>query len=271
MDKVSLLLVQNLAVADLLYILSNILPSVVTYIAGRYVLGKIYCFISAQTSFIYGQVNILTVLAITAYRLHLLRHPLSTVSRCTGKIGLVVIWVIASSTTITCFAYKSDSVFSQKSAKCLSTIYINKDASLHIRVQTGIIIIVPLISIVIINILLFIISFKSSKKYKTSTERNSARALLTVCALSSVFIVSWIPYLIYLMWKGVNPDLPVAVEQTALSCIMVNSFCNPVLYTMTNRRFGNYVWSMIRSLTPGIGSDSITATDSSRKTTNSEI
>ena len=50
LDKASLILIQNLAVADILYTICDILPQFVTYIAGRWVLGKVYCFMSAHCS-----------------------------------------------------------------------------------------------------------------------------------------------------------------------------------------------------------------------------
>ena len=255
MDRISLFLIQNLAVADFLYTVGNILPSAVSYIVGRYVLGNVYCFISAQTTLIFGQANPLLVLAITAYRLHLLRSPLGGITRGTAKIGVAVIWVTASSTTITSIAYRSESIFSQKSAKCWSSIYSNESASILLRMLIGGILIIPLISIIIMNFFLFTIAFKYSRKFVASTERSNSRALTTVCALSGTFIVSYIPFLIFLMWKGVNPDLPFAVEQLGISCIMINACFNPILYTMTNRRFGKFVWKMFISLAPGIGSD----------------
>ena len=256
MDKISLLLVQNLAVADFIYILSNILPSAVSYIARKYILGTVYCFISAQTSFIYAQVNTVTVLAITAYRLWILRSPLRPVTHGGAKVGVGVIWITACATTVICLAYKSTSIFSQKSAKCYSSIYTNKNktASILFRLTFGGAVFLPVVIIGIINVILFIISYKSSKKLRaaqglsTSKELNSARALTTVCALSCAFTASWLPYLIFMIWKGFDAELPDEVEQVGVSCIMINSFCNPILYTMTNRRFGGFVWSMLTSV-----------------------
>ena len=255
MDKISLLLVQNLAVADFIYILSNIFPSAVSYIARKYILGPVYCFISAQTSFIYAQVNTVTVLSITAYRLWILRAPLRPVTHGAAKVGVVVIWITACATTILCLAYKSKSIFSRKSAKCYSGIYTNKDltASILFRLIFGGAVLFPVVIIGIINVILFIISYKSSKKlraaqgFNTSREVNSARALTTVCALSCAFTASWLPYLIFMIWKGFDPKLPDEVEQVGISCIMINSFCNPILYTLTNKRFGRFVWNMVTS------------------------
>ena len=259
MDKISLLLVQNLAVADFIYILNNVLPSAVTYIAKKYILGPVYCFLSAQTSFIYAQVNTVTVLSITMYRLWILLAPFRPVTHGAAKVGVVVIWITACATTILCLAYKSESKFSPKSAKCFSTIYTNQSltASILFRVIFGGAVLFPVVIIGIINVILFIISYKSSEKsraaqgFNTSSKlsnHNKARALTTVLALSSAFTASYLPYLIFLIWKGLDKDLPYQVEQVGVSCVMINSFCNPILYTLTNKRFGRFVWNMITSV-----------------------
>ena len=65
MDEVSLTFVRNLAIADIIYTLLVILPITVTYMTGKYILGKIYCFVNAQLNFIPGSVNILTSMVIT--------------------------------------------------------------------------------------------------------------------------------------------------------------------------------------------------------------
>ena len=245
MDKVSLLLVQNLAAADILYIVTNMVPASISYIAGKYVLGKAYCFWTAQTPFIPAGVNTLTVLAITAYRLRTLLSPLNALSKGTAKVCVALIWLIASIPTIMALSYKAESKFSPKSAKCFTTMYTIEAASVPFRTVWGAILIFPLVSIFIINILLFIIASRQGKKHSFSSQSNNRRALVTVCALSGVFIVSLIPNLIMMVWKGIDPNAPFAVEQVGMSTVMLNAFCNPILYTVTNRRFGKFVWSTV--------------------------
>jgi hypothetical protein len=132
------------------------------------------------------------------------------------------------------------------------------------------VVIVPIIAIVIINIILFTISRRSSKRIMASAQSHSCiessnkRALTTVCALSCVFTLSWTPYFIFMIWKGVNSDLPPAVEQVGQCCIMINAFCNPIIYTMTNRRFGSFVWRMITKRTPGFCTGSVSSVQTSR-------
>ena len=82
----------------------------------------------------------------------------------------------------------------------------------------------------------------------TSTwRRGTVHVHLPQCALSAVFVCSWSPGIVYLMWKGVNPDLQFVLEQVAVNCVLINT-CNPILYTTTNRRCGRFVWRMATSI-----------------------
>ena len=248
LDQVTLLFVQNLAAADLLYILFNVLPVSVTFIARKYIMGDVYCFISAQLAFIPGTLNGLTILALTAYRLHLVRCPFNSMSILTAKFVLFILFLISLILTCICLWYKSKSVFIPHVGKCVSTVYINIEASVVFRITVCIIIVVPIVAITIINGILCVISVRSSRK--AQSERSNMRPLVTVCFLSGMFIISWVPYLCYAIWQGVDSSVPLQVVHLAYACIQINSFCNPILYTVTNKRFGKYVRNVARGMLP---------------------
>ena len=243
LDRVSLILVQNLAVADIIYTLCVILPQLITYVAGQWVLGKVYCFISAQISFIPGSANALTVLLITSYRLWLVTHPFSSTSKNKARIVVAITWVLASAGTVISLSYKSSSTFNPKNGKCTSEIYVIKEAEAIFKIAVGVIIMIPLLVITVENIILCVIAVKSSRMQENS--KPNYKALVMVCALSGIFILSWVPYVIYSFMISKNPDVPKAVELLSFHCIYINAFANPILYTLTNRRFGEYVRSLL--------------------------
>ena len=74
--------------------------------------------------------------------------------------------------------------------------------------------------------------------------------LITVCILSGCFVASWTPYVIYVLWKTRDPGVPPLLELFAFHAIQLNAVCNPILYTMTNRRFGRYVKQLLRRFVP---------------------
>ena len=163
LDRVSLVLVQNLAVADIFYTICVILPQLITYIAGKWVLGKVYCFMTAQISFIPGSANALTVLLITTYRLWLVTHPFSSAPEHLVRIVVAVTWVLASAGTIISLAYKSPSTFNPRNGKCMSGVYENLAAQAVLKIALAVIVMIPLFVITVENIALSVIAVKSSR------------------------------------------------------------------------------------------------------------
>ena len=281
LDKVSVLFVQNLAVADLVYILCNVLPSAVTYIAGRYVLGSAYCFINAAITLIPGSVNTLTILALTAYRLLIVVSPYRAFTLLRARVIVGLTWLVACVPVAVVLAYESKSVFVRTYAACVSDVYERKEATAVVRLCLGSIIILPILGTTVINAILCTISISLKKKARARRKMNEGiqnelcppnaginhqelksgsitqlkpkkknNPLITVCILSGCFVASWTPYVIYVLWKTRDPGVPPLLELFAFHAIQLNAVCNPILYTMTNRRFGRYVKQLLRRFVP---------------------
>ena len=247
LDQISMLFIQNLAVADIFYIFCNVLPCTITLLKGKYVLGDVYCFISAHLSFCPACLNTLTILTLTAHKLRTVCDPLHfSVTTRTAKIVILAIWFIATIPMDVSIGFKSKAVFIQNSAKCFSTIYgPGGTSSTVFRVVIGSLIFVPLLGITIFNTILCVIAYRSSTRDSANAARSGTKALTTVCMLSGVFIISWTPYIIYVMWKSEEMGL------IGIQAISLDSFVNPILYTFTNKRFGRYVMSVARGMILG--------------------
>ena len=247
LDRVSVILVQNLAAADILYIISNILPQAVTCLAGKWILGPVYCFINAQIAFIPGSANALTVLLITSYRLWLVTHPFSAVSELKVMIIAILTWMLATAGTVISLVYKSSSTFNPSNGKCMSSVYENAEAGPLFKFAVAVIIMMPLLVITIENIFLCAIAVRTSRRFQGQVNNKiNFKALVMVCALSGLFILSWVPYVIYTFMKSKNPDISQSLDLLAFNCISINAFVNPILYTLTNKRFGMYVKNLLQ-------------------------
>ena len=249
LDKVSLIFVQNLALADMLYTICVILPQFVTYTAGSWILGDVYCFVMAQVGIIPVSANTCTVLAITAYRLRVVTNPFLNVSKKYARIAVGITWIIACIPTVVFQVYKAKSAFHPENGRCLSDIYDNDSARVLVMSCVGLIVVLPLFAITTCNIILCTIAAKHSRRSPaTPGEKGNYRALLMVCCLSGLFIISWTPYLVYTFLKIKRPNMPAALDLLAFHCIFINSFGNPILYTVTNKRFGLFVRQLVLNL-----------------------
>ncbi|KAL5247226.1 hypothetical protein ACHWQZ_G019173 [Mnemiopsis leidyi] len=242
LDRVSLILIRNLALADILYTLCVVVPQLVTYVARKWVLGRVYCVVMAQLGIIPVSANTLTVLAITSYRLKVVLNPLSVNSEQQAKVGVGVIWVLALVPTLVAASYKSRSEFHPENGRCLVDIYDNDKARIPVMMCVGVMVILPLFAITIFNMILSGIAIKYSRKKE---RRFNYRSLIMVCSLSGLFIVSWTPYVIFTFSKMKVSTVSSVLDLLAFHCIFINSASNPVLYTVVNKRFGEYVTELL--------------------------
>ena len=247
LDRISILFVRNLAVADILYSLITVIPLTITYFAGGYVLGDVYCFISAHLPFLPGSVNCHTVLAITAYRLRMILVPLNVDSKKFAQVAIVLIWLVSFAGTSISLGYKSDHVFVPSSAKCVSTVYLNTAAAGMFKAVTVLQIVLPVIIITIINITLLMVAYRKRRKHGRNTAANR-KGYITILVLSGLFICSLTPFVIFAFLKTSGINIHPSLDLMAFHFILINVGGNPVLYTMTNKRFGKYVTDLAKRL-----------------------
>ena len=194
----------------------------------------------AQVGIIPISANTLTVLSITSYRLYIIRSPFSSITTKSARVVTALTWLIGCIPVAVFVGYKSKSEFHPENARCLSDIYDNASAKIPVMILVGLIVILPLLIITVFNIILSVIAVRHNR----SPDKNY-KALVMVCSLSGLFIISWSPYIVYTVLKAKSTSLPAALDLAAFHCIFLNSFGNPILYTLTNRRFSQYVQSVL--------------------------
>ncbi|XP_063694954.1 somatostatin receptor type 4-like [Bolinopsis microptera] len=249
LDKISLIFVKNLAAADILYTIFTIFPNFITFSARRWVLGKVWCFMSAQLSFIPGLVNISIVLCITLYRLVLVVSPFH-ITRCyTARIIAGGFWVIAIIfTLVSAIVFKATSDFNQDNGTCISSLYDDPSAKNVVTVFNMIFVILPMVLITLTNVTLCVIAFRHSRSQRIVVDKRKSRrnkGLVMICLLSGMFVASWLPYIIYNLIKVKTSAVSQELDILSFHCIFFSSFGNPILYSLTNKRFGEYVMRLV--------------------------
>ena len=247
LDRISILFVRNLAVADILYSLITVVPLTITYFAGGYVLGDVYCFISAHFTFIPACANVQTVLTITAYRLRMILVPLNVDSKRYAHVAIVLIWFFSCICTSLSLGYKSDFVFVPSTAKCMSSVYHNPAVAVLIIALTVLQIVLPVIIITIIKLVLLVVAYRTRRRHGRNTGANR-KGYITILVLSGVFICSFTPYVAFAFLKTNGVNIHPSLDLMAFHFILINVGGNPVLYTMTNKRFGIYVKDLAKSV-----------------------
>ena len=247
LDRISIVLVRNLAVADIISTIVVVIPITITYFAGRYIMGDIYCFISAHLPFISGGANSLIVLAITTYRLRVIVFPFHVVSRRSVHLAIILIWIFSMAGPAISLCYKSNCLFVPSSAKCMSTIYTNQDAALLFNTVIILQHVVPLVLITVFNLVLLLVAYRQKKRHNPNSSVNF-RGLFTTSLLSGLFICSVTPFLVFTFLNGQGVKVSPALSLIAFHFTFLNVGGNPILYTITNRRFGKYVQDLAKRI-----------------------
>jgi hypothetical protein len=180
----------------------------------------------------------------------LVTYPFSSVPEVRMRVVLAITWVVSSAGTVISLAHGSSSTFIPETGKCTSSIYENSKAVKILQIALAVIVIIPLFVITIVNFILCIIAVRSSRRAQNS--QANFKALVMVCALSGLFIISWVPYVVYTLMKSQDPEIPPALDLLSFHCVFINSFGNPILYTLTNKRFGNYVRGLLDKVFCGL-------------------
>ena len=239
LDQVLLILIHNMAVADILYLLVYVFPSWITFSAGQWVLGDVWCHVQAEGVYLPGNVISIFTLAITFHRLLLFSFPTRTVTPRIAAFFSGAVWTTAT-VTVTAFLayYGTEAKFDPHIGACVSSPEWNVKGAVGL-VTTIMTIFVPLILITVINLIICIIAFKRSTK-----KRECMKGITLTCLISGAFIVSWAPYIA--MCLADQTSVGQELMFFAFHCVSINTFTNPILYCLTNPRFRKFVSNGVR-------------------------
>ena len=237
MDKVSLLFVENLALADFTLALTRYLIKLITLCSSRWVMGEAVCFITVFISYIVNGAEILITTAISVYRLFVLTHTMdSHISTKYVKMFIVLVWL--STGCVVAVLTIGDTI-----------VYFNPDyfdcdwhlvsLKLYWKISECLYLALPVAVIIIINIWILIIAGRHAKN-KTGEKLPSKSAVITVSSICWVFVVSYIPILIDLMID----DPPSWFNTLAVYTLSISVIGNPIIYTITNNRFRCFIKEM---------------------------
>ena len=230
LDRITVLLVENIAIADVFIISWTYFWIPINHIAGRWILSSEMCFIMAIVQHVFYEAEKCFIILLGLYKLYMLKKPLSnSITTGRAKICVAVVWVFNSCwvpplpfalTTVTYRPYI---------AYCMASLIREMD------IACGIFGIITFFLIVATNIyiLLIVISKAGTKSAKKATK--------TVCLVSCVFMFSYGPWVVYFGYGSAGSEPPPAVFLIGVTTMQLNLIANPLIYTFTNRSFGCFV------------------------------
>lgn len=251
MNHVNLSFIGNLAVSDILYILSRVLTVMITNLTIEWKLGQHLCFASSMLATVSAIANVNFIAALTLYRLIMLFLPLSN-NRITVKHVRFVcygLWLYSCTLAIRSFFVKTTAVFVKGISTCIIQYQYHGIENLLYSI---LFLVSPFIIIIISNIILAVKTILYTRNIKANAqiritkvgikqmyEKRRKQATLTVGSLSLLLIVSWLPSFIK-RFGGLKHTHP-GLSKATIYLYFINSFGNPILYTLCSKDFKVFV------------------------------
>ena len=228
---------------------SQLIPDIVVRVHGHeWLLGEALCKISAHAVYIPGSANIAFIFSISLYRLLSCQFPLhfrDSVSQRQANVYSLLVWLWSFIPSIIYLCHTTETVFEPLSSDC--ALKFDKKSLVNVIIA-GPYVVIPFVGLIVCNILLFYIASKSAARIGRSVKQAS----ITIGAVSGLFVVSWLPYIVrqfIVMITKSELDWPFRPD---ILFYELSIFGNPIIYTIVNKRFKNYLKSKIISLVMGV-------------------
>ena len=267
-DKISTVLVEALAVLDIMIVLSYSVPVWVTLLYRKWILGPIICYIQGFVGFSCCMIEMTVIQGVSIYRFYALSRPLSArtlTCRLARRIIAGIAVFIAS--YMMCIHFMGQFWFFSPALLGCQPSGIT-DPRTHMVVYTAIAtvltMVLPLTTIVLANIGILACvtrsNFQKSKregtlcaKYDKSHLNNlrqvgnnlpGKKAIITVSCVAWAFVISVTPMTIRILLQINQANIDPCFKVISIEALFLNSISNPFIYTTTNQRFRSFMYKI---------------------------
>ena len=243
-DTCTVIFIKHLAIADILYIVTRILPATISHIAGGWVLGAVFCDIEGHIYFVALLASGNLVLAITSFKLFVLTFPLKarTLSSCAPHLITAIIWIHSSMVAFLSLVLKVPSVVNPKiETICEATLNNTVKLEYSLGVVKNVQLWIPAILNPFFTLALWFLAYKHTRIMKrVNANVSTHKAVVTVLAVGLLFFVVWLPTVIEDAWRHFAPpdfEIPLVLNKAHITIYWITTFCNPIFYVLINRRY----------------------------------
>ena len=252
LNKFIVTIVQHIAVSDIAYTSSSVLPGAISLIADYWVLGDILCYSRVYVGFLTYPLGLGLIAVLTTSKFILLKFPLRSAALTERRARVVCRFVLIPALLfpISFLVVDRDAVgFDYKTYVC-DYFFRKSEVWEELSVQRINIIITLLVPNLIImattipTLMYLAAARKSAKRVRGSVPWQGA---LTVALTAIACWVSTIPFIILFIMGQVGKVHPYFVR-TAKFALMINIMSNFYIYALTIKSFRRFLLSKILSI-----------------------
>lgn len=230
LDKISVVMMRNIAVADLGHTVVVILPTIGSLAADRMIYGHGMCFVLAYTAYVFSIANAFLIAALNCNKLCCLLFPLRArlATMATGRKIVSVLWVVTVCYLLENIVLKRPVIFEPIIDRC------NPDKTdsywqLVDRINSVVFALIPLV--VILTSTAWLLCYVKSRGILRSHN------LTLILSVSIVYMVSLGPFIVYQNQPHRLPEL----YAFSVYVNYVSTIANPFLYYWSSASFKEFV------------------------------
>ena len=252
MDKISLLLVKNIIVLDVLISGLIYLPMMITLVAGRWVLGAGVCYVCAFfINHILFHQQMMVICMLSVFRLWMLKQPRAVrenIPLCWVKVALLIAFVFCVGQWVILELYSdggnrnNTAYYDPWSFNCWSSQWEEDNADIFNLIIETVYQGIPLLIVVVSNTgTLFAILRQNWKMRKSAKSKSSHTAVITLLLVCWAFVLSYIPDYIIVLLDLFGNEYPNWFYTIQMYSYALNTIINPLIYSWKDPGFKKFL------------------------------
>ena len=245
LHKVIVVIIQHIAVCDLLISITDVFVKLVSVITGDWVFGDLLCHLSIYTRYYFNPVSIFLIVTMTTSKSLILVYPLRSgaVTRTRAHCVCAASWTVASLVPLAGFIVDDDhdaAYFTYKGYQCAFDF---SDSKIFDQLKPVIVVLIAFIPTVVIIcttlIILMVIGSQPEGRFRELRNRNRQGAFTTVLT-AIIYCCSFLP-------TGLH-SLPnrkfienASFYRVASSLLALNTISNFYIYSLTVPSFREFI------------------------------
>ena len=188
--------------------------------------------------------EILFICLISTHRLWTISMALRMNSYTTlhAKLLSAAAWVLPLLIVALCLCHNIDVVYDPALSTCKTLITSEENIKLSAAILTFMLVMLPFAVTILSNLCLLYYAVVLSDQHRAATYK---RALLTVFVLCGTFVLTGIPNMVRLLMPIFGKPCPISLQIFNTHIYLINSSCDSILFTITSRRFRNFIFKKI--------------------------
>ena len=253
LHKVMILIIQHIAVCDLMVSLTDVLPKLVSIMAGNWVFGKFLCNATPYLRYYFNLASLLLICNMTTSKMLLLKYPLrfGSITSRKARIFPLACWLVAGVFPLIFLVLDwNDVSFSYRGYQCnygySSDIYHWLKPILAI-----LFIFIPNCLVVATTISVLIIAKQAVRRSRGSLKM---QGIVTTVLTAMFYCLSVLPLVVYRVGesfidKTSSSVFHIQFYRVTISCIFINTISNFYIYSLTVSSFREFILTGIKQST----------------------